>query len=122
MKLAVFLVEDNPKIREHLATALGAVCSATVLATAASAPLAVAWLADHRGQWNLAMVDFVLEEGTGLEIVQWCNGREQGQRVVVLTNSVTEPIRNACLEAGADAFFDKATELDAFFDFCCGSA
>lgn len=40
------------------------------------------------------------------------------QRVAVLTNYATDTMRKAALDAGADAFFDKSTELEAFFEFC----
>ncbi len=118
MPLAVFLVEDNPKIRENLIPALAELGSASVMATAESAQEAIEWLAGHKGTWDLVVVDFFLKEGTGLEVVRWCNGRLAGQRVVVLTNYINEETLNACIEAGADAFFDKSTQLDAFFDFC----
>jgi CheY-like chemotaxis protein len=118
MALTVFLVEDNPRIRENLIPALADLGSASVMATAESENDAIAWLARHKGQWDLAVVDFILKQGTGLGVVQWCQGREKNQRVAVLTNYPTPVVRSACLEAGADAVFDKSTELDAFFDFC----
>jgi DNA-binding NarL/FixJ family response regulator len=118
MSLTVFLVEDNPRIRENLIPALSELGSASVMATAESEQEAIAWLARHKGGWDLAVVDFVLKQGTGLGVVKWCYGREPRQRVVVLTNYPTPAIRSACLAAGADAVFDKSTELDAFFDYC----
>lgn len=121
MALAVFLVEDNPRIRENLIPALADLGSASVMATAESEQEAIGWLARHKGQWDLAVVDFVLKEGTGLGVVKWCDGREPNQRVVVLTNYPTPDTRHACLAAGADALFDKSTELDEFFDFCLGN-
>ncbi|RZL91974.1 MAG: response regulator transcription factor [Variovorax sp.] len=118
MALTVFLVEDNPLIRENLIPAMAELGSASVMATAASQQEAIDWLADHKGQWDLAVVDFFLKQGTGLDVVEWCNGREPHQRVVVLTNYATDATRKSCLDAGADAVFDKSTDLDAFFDFC----
>tara|TARA_Y100001972_G_C7660621_1_gene333153 strand:- start:452 stop:634 length:183 start_codon:yes stop_codon:yes gene_type:complete len=34
------------------------------------------------------------------------------------TNYATADARQRCLAAGADAVFDKSTELDAFLAFC----
>lgn len=116
--LSVFLVEDNQKIREHLVPALADLGSASVVAIAQSESEAIAWLSHHKVQWDLAVVDLFLEEGTGLEVVKWCRGRDAHQRVAVLTNSPTESMRKACIEAGADGFFDKSIELDDFFAFC----
>ncbi len=116
--LSVFLVEDNRKIREHLVPALADLGSASVTACAASEDEAIAWLARHKGQWDLAVVDLLLKQGSGLGVVEWCNGREARQRVAVLTNYATDAMREACKKAGADGFFDKSTELEAFFEFC----
>ncbi|RZL93663.1 MAG: response regulator transcription factor [Variovorax sp.] len=114
----VFLVEDNPLIRENLVPALVDLVSASVIATAESEDEAIAWLAKNKGQWDLAVVDIFLKQGTGLGVVQWCNGRGPEQRVVVLTNYPTQAARMACKDAGADRVFDKSTELDEFFEYC----
>ena len=116
--LAVFLVEDNARIRDNLIPALADLGSASVMATADSEAEAIGWLARHKGQWDLAVVDFFLKEGTGLGVVDWCNGRMSNQRVLVLTNFATDATRQACLDAGADAVFDKSTQLEEFFDYC----
>lgn len=116
--LSVFLVEDNPRIRDHLIPALADLGSASVMATAESEGEAIGWLARHKGQWDLAVVDLFLKAGSGLGVVEWCVGRRPGQRVVVLTNYATEASRLACKQAGADATFDKSTELEAFFEYC----
>ena len=116
--LSVFLVEDNQNIRDHLIPALADLGSASVMAIAQSEQEAIAWLAHHKGQWDLAVVDLFLKQGSGLRVVVWCQGREPRQRVAVLTNYPTDIVRQACLDAGADAFFDKSTQLDEFFEFC----
>ncbi|WP_353506314.1 response regulator [Variovorax davisae] len=86
------------------------------MAIAQSQGEAVHWLAGHKGEWDLAVVDLFLAEGSGIEVVRWCQGRETHQRVAVLTNYSTESVRKTCLDAGADAFFDKSTQLDEFFN------
>jgi len=118
MPLTVFLVEDNPAIRDVLIPALRDLGQSDVLASAESQGEAIDWLASHKGCWNLAIVDFYLKEGSGLGVVQWCKERDRGQHVVVLTNSATPARRSACEQAGADAVFDKANELEEFFDYC----
>jgi DNA-binding NarL/FixJ family response regulator len=117
-KLTAFLVKDNPRIRQELIPALEELGSTSVMAIAQTEREAIAWLAEHKGEWDVAVVDLYLAQGSGLGVVQSCNGREPRQRVVVLTNYATDLIREACKEAGADAVFDKSTELDEFFDFC----
>jgi two-component system, OmpR family, response regulator len=116
--LSVFLVEDNPRIRAHLVPALANLGSASVMATAETEAQAIDWLAKHKGEWDLAVVDLFLKEGHGLGVLEWALGREPRQRVVVLTNSATEAMRTASKQAGADAIFDKSTELEEFFAYC----
>ena len=106
--ISVFLVEDNEQIREHLIPALADLGSASVLAVAQTEDEAVNWLAHHKGQWDLAVVDLFLAQGSGLGVVRWCRGRDRHQRVAVLTNYPTDSMREACIDAGADAFFDDA--------------
>lgn len=116
--LAVFLVEDNQKIRDNLIPALADLGSASVIAIAQTEEEAIAWLARHKGEWDLAVVDLFLAQGSGLGVVRWCNGREPFQRVAVLTNYATGAMRMSCMDAGADGFFDKSTQLEEFFEFC----
>ena len=116
--LKVFLVEDSVTIRNGLIGALADLSGAQVVATAATEEEAVAWLAQHKGRWDLAVVDLFLQQGTGVGVVRGCQGREARQRVVVLTNYAREVARRKCLEAGADRVFDKSTELEEFFAFC----
>ncbi|MDM0002245.1 response regulator [Variovorax sp. J22P240] len=118
LALSVFLVEDNCNIREQLIPALEVLSSANVMAVAASEDEAIEWLARHKGQWDLAVVDIFLERGSGLGVIRWCEGREPRQRLAVLTNDATDAMRAACRAAGADAIFDKASELERFFEFC----
>lgn len=116
--LSVFLVEDNPLIRTHLVPALADLGSASVMGTAETEAEAIDWLAKHKGQWDLAVVDLLLKDGNGLGVIEWAMGREPRQRVVVLTNYATDATRQACKQAGADATFDKSTELEEFFEYC----
>ena len=118
--LSVFLVEDNPHIRDSLVPALADLASADVLAVAVSEHEAIDWLGRHKGQWDLVVVDVFLKEGSGLGVVKWCEGREPRQRVVVLTNYPSEVVRKGCMTAGADAFFDKSTQIEDFFSYCLG--
>lgn len=116
--LTVFLVEDNPLIQAQLIPALHDLASAQVLATAETENEAVEWLAAHKGGWDLAVIDLFLRQGNGVGVVSWTCGRSANQKVVVLTNYATPDTRARCLHPGADAVFDKSTELDQFFEFC----
>lgn len=116
--LQVFLVEDLDVIRDNLIVALSEVAQARVIATVRSETEALDWLRQHRTDWELAVVDLFLRQGSGLGVLRACRSRAASQRVVVLTNFASKDVRARCLAQGADAVFDKSTEIDDFLDYC----
>lgn len=118
MALITYLAEDNQIIRENLIDTLEEIAHVKVVAHAVTQAEASRWLTLHDGQWHLAIVDLFLQEGSGLGVLAGCRHREPYQKVVVLTNYATHEIRRRAAELGADAVFDKATELDALLDYC----
>lgn len=116
--LVVFLVEDNALIRDNLIVALEELVDMRVVAWAESENAAADWLRTHPDGWELAVIDLFLRDGSGLGVLQACRQRKGRQRAVVLTNYADVDIRAQCLALGADAVFDKSTELDAFLEFC----
>ena len=118
MTLNVFLVEDSKTIRDNLVPTLEDLAQADVIGVAEGEHDAASWLAGHPETWDLAVVDLFLKEGSGLGVLKRLQNRLPRQRAVVLTNYPTEAIRLRSLALGADAVFDKSTELDAFFAFC----
>ncbi|RST49387.1 response regulator [Variovorax sp. MHTC-1] len=122
MPLATFLVEDSLTIRKNLIPAMEDMANAQVVGVAGSKREAVAWLKEHADEWQLAVVDVFLSEGSGLGVLRAGRGRRPDQLVVVLTNYATDEMRRRCLDVGADAVFDKSTELEAFLAYCLDAA
>ena len=118
MHLTTILVEDNDTIRSTLVPALEELANVRVLAMAATAGEAKEALHTWRDQWKLLVVDLFLASGTGLQVLETVAKRLPGQHVVVLSNYATAEMRRRCLELGADAVFDKSTQLEAFFEHC----
>lgn len=114
MRLRIFLVEDSPVIRNALSESLEELVGARMVGWASSEDDASKWLADNPTGWDLAVVDLFLLQGSGLNVVKSCANRELRQKIVVLTGYATPLMRQRCLAAGADAVFDKATEIDEF--------
>ena len=117
-KLKTCIVEDNATIRENLIGTLEELTSITALGWAEAEADAKAWLAAHDGEWDLAIVDLFLKQGSGLGVLQACSPRGPQQRVVVLSNYATPDMRARCADLGADAVFDKSNEIDALVDYC----
>lgn len=117
-KLKAYLVEDNVTIRENLVATLEELASIAVVGFAQTEAQARHWFESNGDQWELAIVDLFLKQGSGLGVLQACLGRRPNQRVVVLSNYATPEIRKRCSELGADAVFDKSNEIDALLEYC----
>ena len=118
VELRTYIVEDNATIRENLIGTLEELAAVKSLGWAESENDARQWFAGNRGRWDLAIVDLFLKQGSGLGVLEACQDRERGQRVVVLSNYATTDMRKRCAQLGADAVFDKSNEIDALVDYC----
>ena len=118
MELRTYIVEDNTTIRENLIGTLEELASVCSLGWAETEKEARSWIADHRGGWDLLIVDLFLKQGSGLGVLEACHDRSREQRVVVLSNYATADMRRRCAQLGADAVFDKSNEIDALVDYC----
>jgi DNA-binding NarL/FixJ family response regulator len=118
VELRTYLVEDNATIRENLVGTLEELASVQALGWAEGESEAKAWFAAHPGQWDLAIVDLFLKQGSGLGVLDAVRSRGARQRVVVLSNYATPDMRKRCADLGADAVFDKSNEIDALVEFC----
>lgn len=113
-----YLVEDSPVITENLIAALHELADVDVVGNTGTESEARAWLQNTSNAWQLAIVDIFLREGSGLEVLAACRQRQPQQKMVVLSNYATPEIRAHCRTLGADAIFDKSTEIDGLVDFC----
>ena len=118
MRLKTYIVEDNPTIRENLIGTLEELACVSAVGTAETENEGKAWLTNNRDQWDLAIVDLFLKQGSGLGVLAACRNRLPRQKVVVLSNYATTDIRHRCAQLGVDAVFDKSNEIDALVDYC----
>jgi DNA-binding NarL/FixJ family response regulator len=119
VELRTYIVEDNAVIRENLIGTLEELASVKALGWAETEHEAKKWLAGETAdEWDLAIIDLFLKQGSGLGVLEACQGRSPRQRVVVLSNYATADMRKRCAQLGADAVFDKSNEIDALIDYC----
>ena len=118
MRLKTYIVEDNPTIRENLIGTLEELACIDAVGTAETENDGKAWLAEQGAQWDLAIVDLFLKQGSGLGVLAACRDRKPWQKVVVLSNYATADIRQRCSQLGVDAVFDKSNEIEALVDYC----
>lgn len=117
VKMKTFVVEDNVTIRDNLISTLEELVPVEAVGSADTAEEGAAWLTGD-SHWDLAIVDLFLKSGTGLRVLQACKGRASRQKMVVFSNYATREMRLRCVELGADAIFDKSTEIDALLIYC----
>ncbi|MCY1167003.1 MAG: response regulator [Pseudomonadota bacterium] len=118
MRLKTYIVEDNPTIRENLIATLEELASVDTVGTADNENEGKEWLNGNPEEWNLAIIDLFLKQGSGLGVLAACQHRKASQKVVVLSNYATADIRQRCAQLGVDAVFDKSNEIDALVDYC----
>ena len=113
-----YIVEDSPTIRENLIETLQELAMVESVGIAETESEGTQWLATHEGYWDLAIIDLFLKEGNGLNILEALRARKPQQKMVVLSNHATHDIRWRCAQLGADAVFDKSTEIDQLVEYC----
>jgi DNA-binding NarL/FixJ family response regulator len=118
MALRAYIVEDSPTIRENLIETLLELAQVDCVGMSDTENEGKAWLTSHPDAWDIAVVDLFLRQGSGLKVVEACRKRRHGQKVIVLSNHATADMRRRCAQLGADAVFDKSTEIDNLLDYC----
>jgi DNA-binding NarL/FixJ family response regulator len=116
--LSIFVVEDSAMIRKHLVAALEDWVPVRVVGYAETAHLAIEQLLAEPAACDLAIVDVMLREGSGVEVLTALQKAHSPVKRVVLTNYATPLVRDHCLALGADRVFDKSSEVEALLDYC----
>jgi two-component system, OmpR family, response regulator len=123
LPLNAFVVEDNVSIRDSLIEALSEFAGIVTLGVASNEKAAIAWLTDDANDWDIAIVDLILEPGgSGLGVLHALRNRNPARKMVVLTGSANINVRQQCESLGGDGVFDKAIETDALLDWCLAQA
>ena len=123
MTLRVFVVEDSAAMRAHLIGLLATGANVEVVGVASTETQAKHWIETNPGRWDVAVVDLFLREGTGAGVVEHCRKLHPGQVVLVMTNHAkNEHLLQDCRRLGADAVYNKATELHELVAYCARRA
>jgi CheY-like chemotaxis protein len=111
----VFVVEDMRRMRGLLADLFDSLGGFTIVAVASGEAEADLWVQDHPGAFDLAVLDLILEQGSGMGIIARC--KAAGAKVVVLSSYATPGVRRHCMKLGADGVFEKASSAE-FMAWC----
>ncbi|WP_051711483.1 response regulator [Andreprevotia chitinilytica] len=105
------LVEDSSLIREALMAALGHTTNVEFAAIAATARDAITAL--QKQQFDLAVIDLELLEGTGFEVLAYITQAVAQPPVrMVLTNHAFPLYERRARALGVDFFFDKSMHFE----------
>ena len=113
MTLRVFIVDDSAELVQALAETLADLNIARCVGSALSEDEALAWLSAPPEPWDVLVIEPHLQQGNGLALIDHCRQRSEGQQTLVLTHYATDEMRRYCLARGADAVYDKSTQLVA---------
>jgi CheY-like chemotaxis protein len=106
--LSVFLVEDLKQVQGVLTELLAGTGDFRVVATVRTEAEANHWLQEHPRGWDVMILDLVLDQGSGMNVISRARAQPGAGRIAVFSGYASEGIRQHCIDLGADAVFDKA--------------
>jgi len=113
--LGVFIADDSVTIRERLVELLGTLDGVTIVGQAEDVPSAQVGI--QKTNPDVAIVDIKMPGGTGIDVLRHVKrGQPGGPSFIMYTAFGTPQYRKACADAGADFFFDKATDTRTLAD------
>jgi DNA-binding NarL/FixJ family response regulator len=121
MPIKVFLVEDTRQLQGVISDLLGSIGDFVFAGTVTTEAEANLWLTEHPGSWDLAIIDLVLEQGTGMGVIARCKRTCPSGKVLVFSDYVTPGIRRHCMALGAEAAIPKG-DTAAFMGYCSAFA
>lgn len=108
--MQILIADDSELVRHKLAMLIAKIPGIELVAEASNVDQALESI--DRLQPDLVIVDLHMP-GSGLRLIDTLGARTPHPAMLVLTNYPYPQYRARCLKAGAEYFFDKATEFDA---------
>ncbi|NUO84239.1 response regulator transcription factor [candidate division KSB1 bacterium] len=109
--MRTILIEDSAAVRQSLKKMLAQLSDEVqVVGEAETSRAALALIEQTKPE--VIILDFVLKDGSGFEVLRHAKDHEPPPLVIVLSNQSLPPFRKKAQEQGADLFFDKANELE----------
>jgi DNA-binding NarL/FixJ family response regulator len=111
--LKILLIDQSQIVRDRLCNIFANLPAVVSVAQADSALSATLELQTRPP--GLVVIDPCLRTGNGLFTIAQVKAANQATPVIVLSNLVYPEYQARCMDLGADYFFDKSKETDAFF-------
>ena len=106
--VSIFLVEDLRQVEGALTDYLASMGDFRVVGAARTEAEANHWLQEHPGEWDALILDLVLDQGSGMNVITRARQQPGAGKIAVFSGYASEGIRQHCIALGADAVFDKA--------------
>lgn len=110
--MRVYIIEDEPLIRELVFTFVSSLPSVEVVGQADDGVIAMQEIEEK--QPDLVLTDIRLPEFNGMEVLFLLKRRHPNMKIIVFTGSVTADKVRLAYEGGADGFIEKGSGLDDF--------
>jgi DNA-binding NarL/FixJ family response regulator len=115
--IRVLIVEDQKHLQGLVTDLLKSLGDFTVAGCATTEAEANLWLDEHPAAWDLAIVDLVLDQGTGMGVIPKARKHASDATIVVFSDYASPGIEAHCRRLGADGVVSKG-DTRAFIDFC----
>lgn len=112
--MKVMVVEDSRAIRERVVAVLAGIVGKHAVLEAEAVKEAVEQIFEHKP--DVVVLDLLLPDGHGLDVLTTIMALQQSTRVLVMSNDPNEQYRKRALQLGASHFFDKVRDFDKVFD------
>lgn len=112
--MKILLVDDSASVRQSMKMLLSTIPHLEIIGEAESSRAALKLI--KKLQPEVVILDVVLKEGSGFDVLKKIKSRENSPIVIVLTNYAASPFRKKARQEGADFFFDKSTEFEKLID------
>ena len=111
-------MEDDHRVHGIVADLLGSIGDIKPVSTVTTEAEANLWLEENPQGWDLAVIDLILDAGTGMGVLSKCRSGPDSRKVVVLSSYVSPAIEKHCRALGADAVFNKGSDMSQFIHYC----
>ena len=116
--MRMFIVDDSEILRSRLVQALAEIEGMEIVGEAGFVRDAVREI--RKLNPDFVILDMKLSDGSGIDILSAMKKDNMATRIIIFTNYPYLQYRKKCLDAGADFFFYKATELGKLMDLLRG--
>lgn len=107
--MRLYIADDNVGFRARLTAVLGGIPGITIVGEARDVAGAIAGI--RKTKPDTAVLDIRMPGGSGIDVLSAIKRGKGGPTVIMLTIGTRNEYEGVCLDAGADYFFEKSSDL-----------